>query len=123
MALNVEKQSHGLPLRHERHSPHTARQLRITKSPGATPVTSGADLLDDAGGLVAEQEREVVVDAALPVVEIGVAHPARLDRHERLTRARVGNEDGLDPDRCTLGLGDDATNLVHEPVLPMSLGG
>ena len=38
-ALCVEKQYHGRPRRHARHSPHTARQLRITKSPGATLVT------------------------------------------------------------------------------------
>ena len=66
------------PRRHARHSPHTARQLRITKSPGATSVTSVADRLDDARGLVAEQEREVVVDRALAVVQVGVAHAARL---------------------------------------------
>ncbi len=38
----------------------------------------GTDRLDDAGGLVAEQEREVVVDPALAVVQVGVAHPAGL---------------------------------------------
>ncbi len=38
-ALNVLKQYHGRPRRHDRHEPHTARQLRITKSPGATLVT------------------------------------------------------------------------------------
>ena len=69
-------------------SPHTARQLRITKSPGATLGDVGPDRLDHAGGLVAEQEREVVVDAALPVVQVGVAHAARLHLHERLARAR-----------------------------------
>ena len=89
----------GRPLRHARHSPHTARQLRTTKSPGATSVTSVADGLDDAGGLVAEQEREVVVDAALAVVQVGVAHAARLHLHERLARARVGDDDRLDGDR------------------------
>ena len=36
------------------------------------------DGVDDAGRLVAEQEREVVVDAPLAVVEVGVAHPAGL---------------------------------------------
>ena len=41
VALWVEKQYHGRPRRHDRHSPHTARQLRTTKSPGATDVTSG----------------------------------------------------------------------------------
>ena len=41
VALWVAKQYWGRPRRHERHSPHTARQLRTTKSPGATEVTSG----------------------------------------------------------------------------------
>ena len=40
-----------------------------------------ADRLDDARGLVAEQEREVVVDAALAVVQVGVADPAGLHLH------------------------------------------
>ena len=85
--------------------PHTARQLSTTKSPGATSVTSGADRLDDAGGLVAEQEREVVVDGALAVVQVGVAHPARLHGHDRLAGPGVGDDDGLDgrPARPWLG--------------------
>ena len=41
VALWVVKQYHGRPRRHARHSPQTARQLRTTKSPGATEVTSG----------------------------------------------------------------------------------
>ena len=41
VALWVAKQYQGRPRRHARHSPHTARQLRTTKSPGATEVTSG----------------------------------------------------------------------------------
>ena len=53
--------------------------------PGSTSVTPVADRLDDAGRLVAEQERELVVDAALAVVQVGVADPARLDLHDRLT--------------------------------------
>ncbi len=43
-----------------------------------------ADRLDDAGRLVAEQERELVVDAALAVVQVGVADPAGLHLHHRL---------------------------------------
>ena len=49
---------------------------------------AGADRLHHAGRLVAEQERELVVDAALPVVQVGVAHAAGLHLHERLARAR-----------------------------------
>ena len=38
-AFRVAKQYCGRPRRHERHRPHTARQLRMTKSPGATSST------------------------------------------------------------------------------------
>ncbi len=41
VALWVAKQYQGLPRRQARHSPHTARQLRTTKSPGARSRTSG----------------------------------------------------------------------------------
>lgn len=40
-ALCVLKQYQGRPRRQARHWPHTARQLRITKSPGSTSVTPG----------------------------------------------------------------------------------
>ena len=40
VALCVAKQYQGRPRRHARHSPHTARQFRTTKSPGARSVTS-----------------------------------------------------------------------------------
>ena len=41
VALWVLKQYHGRPRLQARHRPHTARQFRMTKSPGATSVTSG----------------------------------------------------------------------------------
>jgi hypothetical protein len=41
VALWVAKQYQGRPRRQARHSPHTARQFKTTKSPGATPATSG----------------------------------------------------------------------------------
>ena len=41
VALWVLKQYHGRPRLHARQRPQTARQLRMTKSPGATSVTSG----------------------------------------------------------------------------------
>ena len=102
VALWVEKQYQGRPRRHDRHSPHTARQFRITKSPGATSATSGPTASTTPGRLVAEQEREVVVDAALAVVEVGVAHAARLHLHERLTGAGIGDDDRLDGDGLLL---------------------
>ena len=88
VALCVLKQYHGWPRRHARQLPHTARQLRITKSPGRDLGDAVADRLDDPGRLVAEQERELVVDPAFAVVQVGVAHPARLDDDDGLTGPR-----------------------------------
>ena len=39
VALWVAKQYHGSPRLHALQLPHTARQLRITKSPGSRPLT------------------------------------------------------------------------------------
>src|SRR5690606_8957085 len=71
-----------------------------------------ADRLDDAGGLVAEQEGEVVADAALLVVEVGVAHPAGLYPHDRLAGSRVGYDDRLDPHRLVLAACDHAAYFL-----------
>jgi hypothetical protein len=71
-----------------------------------------ADGLDDPGGLVAEQERELVVDPALAVVQVGVADPAGLDLHDGLARTRVRHDDRLDRDRTTLGQGYDSGHFV-----------
>ena len=57
---------------------------------------AGADGLDHASRLVTEQERELVVDATLPVVEVGVADAARLHLHERLARPRIWHLDDHD---------------------------
>ena len=86
----------GLPLAQARQVPQTARQLRITKSPTATFGDALADRGDHAGGLVAEQERELVVDPALAVVQVGVADPAGLHIDDRLARTRVGDDDRLE---------------------------
>jgi hypothetical protein len=72
-----------------------------------------ADGLDDPGGLVAEQEREVVVDAALAVVQVGVADAAGLDLDHRLTRPRVGHHDRLHRYRVALLVRDDPTNQLR----------
>ncbi len=69
--------------------------------------------LHDTRGLVAQQEREVVVDAALAIVQIGVAHPAGLDLHQRLTGARVGHDDRFQADGGALAPRDDSTDLVR----------
>ena len=72
-----------------------------------------ADGLDDARGLVAEQEREVVVDRTLAVVQVGVAHAARLHAYERLARSGVGDHDRLDGHRRALGARHHSTYLMH----------
>ncbi len=117
LALWVLKQYSSCPRLHARHSPQTARQLSTTKSPGATPVTSGTHRLDDPGGLVAQQERELVVDPALAVVQVGVAHPAGLDLHHGLARTGVRHVDRGDLDGCALGTGDDGLDLLHVVLL------
>jgi hypothetical protein len=77
-----------------------------------------ADGLDEAGGFVAEQERELVVDAALAVVQVGVAHPAGLHLHHRLARAGIGDDDRLDRHRVALLVRDDPANLLRHPCSP-----
>ncbi len=52
-----------------------------------------ADGFDGARGLMAEQERVLVVDAALAVGQIGVADPARGDVDDDLARAGIGDDD------------------------------
>ena len=73
---------------------------------------------DDPGRLVAEQERELVVDPALAVVQVGVAHPARLHLDDGLPRTGVGHVDRLDADGLTLGARDDCLDLVHADPSP-----
>jgi hypothetical protein len=64
---------------------------------------------------VTEQERELVVDPTLPVVQVGVADPAGVDRHDRLTRAGVGHDDVDELDVGPLAAGDDSLDgLGHE---------
>ncbi len=71
-----------------------------------------ADRFHDARGLVAEQEGEVVVDAAVAIVQIRVADAAGLDLHQRLARAGVGHVDRFQSDRSTLLPRDNSTDLV-----------
>ena len=92
-ALKVSKQYCGLPRLQARHWPQTARQFRITKSPGSTVGHTRPDRFDRAGGLVAEQERVLVVDAALAVGQVGVAHPAGDDVDHDLTGPGVRDDD------------------------------
>ena len=76
-ALWVSKQYQGLPL--------AGPALAADRAPIEDHVVADrhvgdalADRGDQPGRLVTEQEREVVVDPALAVVQVGVADPARL---------------------------------------------
>ena len=61
-----------------------------------------ADAFHDPRRLVSQQEREVVVDTAVPVVQVGVADPTGEDPHDRISRPRVGYDDLLERHRDTL---------------------
>ncbi len=80
------------------------------------------DRLDDAGGLVAEQVRVVVADAALDIVQVGVADTAGLDLDHRLARSGIGNGDGHQLDGCVLGARDDSLDLLRHVVLLVGAG-
>jgi hypothetical protein len=77
------------------------------------------DRLHDPRGLVAEQEREVVGDPALAVVQVGVADPARLDADDRLTGSGVRDVHGLERHGLALGPRHHTSHLLH---LHSSLG-
>ncbi len=76
-----------------------------------------ADRLHDARGLVPQQEGELVVDPALAVVQIGVAHAAGLDPHHHLARPGVGHDDRRHLHGRALGACDDCLDLLGHPVL------
>jgi hypothetical protein len=40
-----------------------------------------------------QQVREVVADYTIPIVQVGMAHPARLDANSGLARAWIRNRD------------------------------
>ena len=61
---------------------------------------------------MAEEERKVVVDPTLAVVEIGVAHTAGLHLDHRLTRTGIGHDDRLDRHRRTFRARHDSANLL-----------
>src|SRR4051812_19570190 len=110
---------------------------RLTAQAGAAATTDGAPVEDDevargevvdvgpdgldyAGGLVAEEEREVVVDAALAVMQVGVTHAACLHPHPRLARTGVRYVDVHELNRGALRSSDDALHaLCHMTALPV----
>ena len=96
-----------------RQSPQTARQLSTTKSPGSTSVTPSPTDSTSPRRFMPEQEREVVVDATFAVVQVRVAHPARLNLDQHLTRAGSGTWTVSNVTGCPLSSGNDSLDLVH----------
>ena len=88
VALWVAKQYHGLPFAAGAALAADGAPVEDDEVAGRHLGHALADRLDGAGRLVAEQEGELVVDAALAVVQVGVADPAGLDPHDGLARAR-----------------------------------
>ena len=115
VALNVVKQYHGLPAQAAAARAAHGAPVEDDEVAGRDVGDAVADRLDDAGGLVAEQEREVVVDAALAVVQVGVAHAARLDLDDGLARPGIGDDDRLDRHRLALR----RAPRLHEPAVPL----
>ena len=67
------------PVEHQRQNPQDGMNEHTTWSPGLHPGDARPDLLDDAGALVAADEREAGDDVAVPEVLVGVAEPGRDD--------------------------------------------
>ena len=103
VALKVLKQYHGRPRRQTAACPAHRPPVEDDEVAGRHVGHTFADRFDDACGLVSEQEREVVVDPTLAVVQVGVAHAARLDRDHGLAWSGIGDDDRLDADRFALG--------------------
>src|SRR5699024_5949013 len=76
-----------------------------------------ADDRDAAGGLMAQQEGELVVDTAVAVGQVGVAHAGGVDVDDHGVRAGVGADDVDQLGRLLLGSGDDALHCPGQQVL------
>jgi hypothetical protein len=68
--------------------------------------------LDETCCLVAEQVGKVLADAALAIVQVGMADAARLDLDQRLARTRVGDDYRGELDRSALRAGNYACDLM-----------
>ena len=82
-------------MRHDLQVPHGARPGQNHEIPGHDVVDAFSDGFDDPGRLVAEQEREVVCDRALPVVEVSVTDPAGLHANDCFLGTGIGDPDGF----------------------------
>src|SRR5262249_32680572 len=76
------------------------------------PGDAVAHGLDHPGGLMPEQVGEVLADAALPVVQVGVADAAGLDVDQCFAGPRIGDHDHRELDLSALAAGDDTGYLM-----------
>ena len=124
MALWVAKQYCGFPFVAGPALTADGPPVEDDEVAGSHLADSGADGFDDAGGFVAEQERVVVVDAALAIVQVRMADPTGLDGDDRLAGTGIRDHDVDDLDGLTLGAGDDALDgLWHDGSLGRGGGG
>ena len=107
--------------------PRLAAQARSTVPAHRSPVQHHeitrrdvddvvANRLDDAARLVTEQERKVVADAALAIVQVGVADAAGLHPDECLTRSGSGTITVSVRTGSTLSGADHAQHLLAHGV-------
>jgi len=73
----------------------------------------GGEDLNDEG-----ETWEIIADPAFPVVQVGVAHAARLDPDQSLTRSRLRHQDRRDLDWGTLLASDHALHAVRHRLNP-----
>ena len=75
-----------------------------------------ADLVHNAGSFVAEEERVGVLDVAVAVGQVRVAHAGGLDLDHHIVGAGFRDHNVHDLDRGALGTGDYSLNsLCHAP--------
>jgi hypothetical protein len=65
-----------------------------------------------------QQEREVITDSTLYIVEVGVADPARRYIDHDLTGSRVGYDDRLDTHRAVGFTDHDSSDFMRHGAPP-----
>src|SRR6185312_5100305 len=80
--LKVSKQCQGRSRLHALHCPDTAQPVENDEIADRYMCDVGADRLDHPGGLVAEENRVRVGDAAVAVRQVGVVDAASPERDD-----------------------------------------
>src|ERR1017187_7948321 len=101
--------AHRAPIQHDEIAGLDGRDVR-------------PDFVYYARGLMSEKERKFVANAALAVVQIGVADTARLDADDDLTRPRIRHHDSYQRYRLPLGHRNDSLDLRCHRVLLVDFG-